>query len=131
MPLYEYACKSCGERTEARQSVDDPPLTECPNCGGPLRKVFGSIGISFKGSGFYRTDSRAAARSSSKVDSKAESSPDAKGDGAKTDGSSGDGAKADGAKADGAKGDGAKPAASPASNGSSTTSKTAPAKSGS
>jgi putative FmdB family regulatory protein len=58
MPTYEYACKSCDEHVEVVQSFKDEPLTECPNCGGPLRKVFGSIGISFKGSGFYKTDSR-------------------------------------------------------------------------
>ena len=58
MPTYEYACKSCGEHLEIVQSFKDEPLTECPTCGGPLRKVFGSIGISFKGDGFYRTDSR-------------------------------------------------------------------------
>ena len=61
MPTYEYACKSCGEHVEVVQSFKDEPLTECPACGGPLRKVFGSIGISFKGSGFYKTDNRAAA----------------------------------------------------------------------
>jgi putative FmdB family regulatory protein len=58
MPTYEYACKSCDEHVEVVQSFKDDPLTECPSCGGPLRKVFGSIGISFKGSGFYKTDSR-------------------------------------------------------------------------
>ena len=58
MPTYEYACKSCGQHMEVVQSFKDEPLTECPNCGGPLRKVFGSIGITFKGSGFYKTDSR-------------------------------------------------------------------------
>jgi putative FmdB family regulatory protein len=58
MPTYEYACRSCDEHVEVVQSFKDEPLTECPSCGGPLRKVFGSIGISFKGSGFYKTDSR-------------------------------------------------------------------------
>jgi putative FmdB family regulatory protein len=58
VPTYEYACKSCGEHLEVVQSFRDDPLTECPNCGGVLRKVFGSIGIAFKGSGFYSTDSR-------------------------------------------------------------------------
>ena len=60
MPTYEYACKSCGEHLEVVQSFKDDPLTECPACAGPLRKVFGNIGITFKGSGFYRTDSRAS-----------------------------------------------------------------------
>ena len=58
MPVYEYACKACGQHLEVAQSFKDEPLTTCPACGGALRKVFGSIGISFKGSGFYRTDSR-------------------------------------------------------------------------
>jgi putative FmdB family regulatory protein len=61
MPTYEYACKQCGEHVEVVQSFKDEPLTECPACGGPLRKVFAPVGIVLKGSGFYRTDSRAAA----------------------------------------------------------------------
>ncbi len=60
MPTYEYACKSCGEHLEVVQRFSDDPLTECPACGGLLRKVYGSIGVSFKGSGFYRTDSRSS-----------------------------------------------------------------------
>src|SRR5437588_5771465 len=62
MPTYEYACKDCGEHLEVVQSFKDEPLTECPNCGGKLRKVFGNIGITFKGSGFYKTDSRSGAK---------------------------------------------------------------------
>jgi putative FmdB family regulatory protein len=58
MPTYEYACTECGARTEVVQSISDPPLTTCTVCGGPLRKVFSPVGIVFKGSGFYRTDSR-------------------------------------------------------------------------
>ncbi len=65
MPKYEYACKSCGEHLEVVQSFTDAPLTECPACGGPLRKVFHPAGILFKGSGFYATDSRAGAKRSS------------------------------------------------------------------
>ena len=60
MPTYAYACKSCGHRFDAVQSFADPTLTECPECGGELRKEYGSIGVTFNGSGFYRTDSRAA-----------------------------------------------------------------------
>lgn len=60
MPTYEYACKSCGEHLEVVQSFKDEPLSTCPNCGGSLRKVFGNIGIAFKGSGFYKTDSRSS-----------------------------------------------------------------------
>lgn len=71
MPKYEYACKSCGEHTEVVQSFSDAPLTECPACGGPLRKVFSPPGIAFKGSGFYRTDNRKR-RTESKADTKAD-----------------------------------------------------------
>ena len=94
MPKYEYACKSCGEHIEVVQSFADDPLTECPSCSGPLRKVYGAPAISFKGSGFYRTDNRkrrsepkdvksdASSDSGSKVDSgaKAESGSDSKSD---------------------------------------------------
>jgi putative FmdB family regulatory protein len=58
MPTYEYACTRCGQHVEVVQSMSAPPLTECGACGGTLRKVFAPIGIVFKGSGFYRTDSR-------------------------------------------------------------------------
>jgi putative FmdB family regulatory protein len=58
MPTYEYACTRCGQHIEVVQSMSDSPLTQCGACGGPLRKVFAPIGIVFKGSGFYRTDSR-------------------------------------------------------------------------
>jgi len=58
MPTYAYTCKNCGHAFDAVQSFADPSLTECPECGGPLRKQYGSIGVTFNGSGFYRTDSR-------------------------------------------------------------------------
>jgi putative FmdB family regulatory protein len=58
MPTYEYACTECGDRTEVVQSFSDAQPTTCTVCGGPLRKVFSPVGIVFKGSGFYRTDSR-------------------------------------------------------------------------
>ncbi len=58
MPTYQYACTACGNQLEAVQSFSDPALTECPQCQGRLRKVFNSVGIVFKGSGFYRNDSR-------------------------------------------------------------------------
>jgi putative FmdB family regulatory protein len=61
MPTYEYACTACGHRLEAVQSFTDDPLAECPECGSALRKVYGNVGIVLKGSGFYKTDSRAAA----------------------------------------------------------------------
>jgi putative FmdB family regulatory protein len=62
VPTYEYACAECGERLEAVQKFSDDPLTVCPACGGRLRKVFSPVGIVFKGSGFYRTDSRVSAK---------------------------------------------------------------------
>ena len=68
MPTYEYRCKDCGTTLEVVQSFTEPSLTECRTCGGRLRKVFGNVGISFKGSGFYRTDSRSAASASSSGD---------------------------------------------------------------
>lgn len=59
MPTYAYACSQCGHRFDAVQSFSDASLTECPECGGTLRKQYGSVGVTFNGSGFYRTDSRA------------------------------------------------------------------------
>ncbi|MBV1849211.1 FmdB family transcriptional regulator [Catellatospora sp. NEAU-YM18] len=58
MPTYQYACTACGHQLEAVQSFADEPLTQCPTCEGTLRKLFSSVGVVFKGSGFYRTDSR-------------------------------------------------------------------------
>nr|WP_238455358.1 FmdB family zinc ribbon protein [Micromonospora sp. ATA51] len=60
VPTYQYACTACGHQLEAVQSFSDEPLTECPACEGRLRKVFNSVGIVFKGPGFYRTDSRSS-----------------------------------------------------------------------
>ncbi|MDU0367518.1 FmdB family zinc ribbon protein [Microbacterium sp. KSW4-17] len=65
MPTYSYACKQCGHRFDAVQSFSDAALTECPECGGEVRKQYGSIGVTFNGSGFYRTDSRGSSSSSS------------------------------------------------------------------
>ena len=62
MPTYEYRCERCGDTVEVVQSFTDSPLTTCTSCGGPLRKVFAPVGIVFKGSGFYKTDSRARPR---------------------------------------------------------------------
>jgi putative FmdB family regulatory protein len=65
VPTYQYACTACDHRFEAVQSFTDASLTECPACSGGLRKVFSSVGVVFKGSGFYRTDSRSGAGSTS------------------------------------------------------------------
>ncbi|UWP83579.1 FmdB family zinc ribbon protein [Dactylosporangium fulvum] len=65
MPTYQYACTACGHQLEAVQSFTDEPLTECPECAGRLRKQFSAVGVVFKGSGFYRTDSRSSSTSKS------------------------------------------------------------------
>ncbi len=63
MPTYEYECQSCQQRIEAVQKFSDAPLTTCEHCGGDLKKVFSAVGIVFKGSGFYKNDSRGASSS--------------------------------------------------------------------
>ena len=72
MPTYQYACTACDERLEAVQSFTDAPLTQCPACGGALRKVFSAVGVVFKGSGFYKNDSRGSKGSDTKTDAKTE-----------------------------------------------------------
>ncbi|MDQ3787385.1 MAG: FmdB family transcriptional regulator [Actinomycetota bacterium] len=69
MPTYQYACTACDHRFDAVQSFSDPSLTECPECSGKLRKLYGSVGVVFKGSGFYRTDSRSESKSSTAASS--------------------------------------------------------------
>ncbi|MER5429173.1 FmdB family zinc ribbon protein [Streptomyces sp. NPDC002588] len=77
MPTYQYQCTECGEGLEAVQKFTDDALTECPNCGGRLKKVFSAVGIVFKGSGFYRNDSRGSSSSSAPASaSKSSSSSD-------------------------------------------------------
>ena len=100
MPTYQYRCTDCGHDLEAVQKFSDAALTECPNCGGSLRKRFNAVGVVFKGSGFYRTDSR-----STKGD----------GDGGSSD--KGERKDADGGKE---KKDAKEPAAAKATNGSGT-----------
>jgi putative FmdB family regulatory protein len=97
MPTYEYACKKCREHLEVVQSFKDEPLTECPHCGGELRKVFGNVGIVFKGSGFYKTDSRPAAKKESKTSAKSESTTESK----SSDSKSSDSKTADAKSSDG------------------------------
>ncbi|MFA1548641.1 FmdB family zinc ribbon protein [Actinomadura chokoriensis] len=76
MPTYQYVCTECGEPLEVVQKFSDDALTECPACDGKLRKVFSAAGIIFKGSGFYRTDSRGSGKSSSTVGSPSSGSSD-------------------------------------------------------
>ena len=78
VPTYAYACTACGHAFDAVQKFSDSALTECPDCGGRLRKVYTSIGVSFKGSGFYRNDSRASSSGTkSESDTKVGSGKDA------------------------------------------------------
>jgi putative FmdB family regulatory protein len=92
LPTYEYACTACGHRLDAVQKFTDDPLTECPECGGALRKVYGAVGIVLKGSGFYKTDSRAAAGSngSGKKSAESQSGDSSSGDSSSKKESSGD-----------------------------------------
>ncbi|SFF10668.1 putative regulatory protein, FmdB family [Actinacidiphila alni] len=90
MPTYQYQCTECGEALEAVQKFSDDALTVCPNCSGRLRKVFSAVGVVFKGSGFYRTDSRGSSTSSSPAtkSSGSESKSDSKPSSGSTSGSS-------------------------------------------
>jgi putative FmdB family regulatory protein len=96
MPTYEYRCTACDEHLEVVQSFKDEPLTKCPNCGKKaLRKVFSPVGIVFKGSGFYKTDSRGGGKSKSPKPKESESTSSSSGSstdtssGSSTDSSSG------------------------------------------
>jgi putative FmdB family regulatory protein len=119
VPTYQYSCTDCGEQVEAVQKFTDEPLKTCPACGGRLRKVFSPVGVVFKGSGFYRTDSRAtskptAGKDSSKEGGAKETAPGSR-DGAKVPagaGSSGSGGSGSGSS--GSSGSAAKPGTSTA-----------------
>ena len=113
MPTYQYRCTECGHDLEAVQKFSDAALTECPNCGGQLRKIFNAVGVVFKGSGFYRTDSRTG-NGSSDGGSKSDSAPAEKGSGTKE-------SKGDGGSAAPAKESSPAPAAASSSSSSSST----------
>jgi putative FmdB family regulatory protein len=104
VPTYQYACTECGHQLEAVQSFSDEPLTVCPNCEGRLRKVFSAVGVVFKGSGFYRTDSRNDSKSS------ATSTTSTKSDSAKSDSPKSESTKSEPAKTESTKSE-SKPAA--------------------
>lgn len=91
MPTYQYQCTECGEGLEAVQKFTDDALTECPSCEGRLKKVFSAVGIVFKGSGFYRNDSRGSTSSGSSSSSASSSSSSSK---SESSSSSGDSSKA-------------------------------------
>jgi putative FmdB family regulatory protein len=78
VPTYQYQCTECGEGLEAVQKFTDDALTDCPSCGGRLKKVFSAVGIVFKGSGFYRNDSRGSTSSSSPASKSSSTSSDSK-----------------------------------------------------
>jgi putative FmdB family regulatory protein len=124
LPTYQYACTECGHGFEAVQSFTDDALTECPQCTGRLRKVFNSVGIVFKGSGFYRTDSREKAGVGAGKDG-AKDSPGAKADGKKSESTPG-GTSSGSGSASGSAGSGSTSssgaAASTSGSGSSSTS---------
>lgn len=92
MPTYQYVCTECGEPLEVVQKFSDDALTECPACSGRLRKVFSAAGIIFKGSGFYRTDSRGSGKSSSTVGSSSNGSSSGSANGSANGSSGGDSA---------------------------------------
>jgi len=96
VPTYSYACTQCDNKFDITQSFSDDALTECPQCGGRLRKLFNSVGIVFKGSGFYRTDSRSK---SSASESAAPSSSDSSSSSAAASTSSSSSSSSDTAKA--------------------------------
>ena len=103
MPTYQYACTECGDRSEVVQRFTDDPLTVCSACGGKLRKIFSPVGIVFKGSGFYRTDSRngssavPASKDSAASGSNGSSESSSSGSDAAKSGSSGSSASSDSA----------------------------------
>ncbi|HYZ07139.1 MAG TPA: FmdB family zinc ribbon protein [Pseudonocardiaceae bacterium] len=126
MPTYSYACTACEHRFDTVQAFSDSSLTDCPECTGRLRKLFSSVGIVFKGSGFYRTDSRtdpARASGEGKDESKSDS---AKSDPAKSDSAKSESAKSGSAKSDSAKSGSGKPGSGSgtSSSGSSSSSST-------
>jgi putative FmdB family regulatory protein len=104
LPTYEYHCDSCEKNFDVVQSFQDDALTSCPTCGSPVRKVFGNVGIVFKGSGFYKTDSRSGG-----------AAKPASTDGAATESSGSDSS----GSSDKSGSDGATPAATPSGDGSS------------
>lgn len=102
MPTYEYRCKDCDRTLEVVQAFTDDALTVCPHCSGPLRKIFGNVGITFKGSGFYKTDSRTKPKAGAAAKANGESGGDSK---ESSGGGSGDKASGDKASSDKASSD--------------------------
>jgi putative FmdB family regulatory protein len=95
VPTYQYSCTACGEPLEVVQSFTDDALTECPACGGKLRKLYNAVGIVFKGSGFYRTDSRSGSSATVPAASSSGDSGAGKSDSGKSDSGKSDSGKSD------------------------------------
>ncbi len=102
MPTYSYACTECDNRFDAVQAFTDDALTTCPQCSGRLRKLFNSVGVVFKGSGFYRTDSREASKGSASISAEKSSSSDSSGSSGSSDSGSSTGGTPSASKAGGA-----------------------------
>ncbi|MFF5001625.1 FmdB family zinc ribbon protein [Streptomyces phaeochromogenes] len=112
MPTYQYQCTECGEGLEAVQKFTDDALTVCPSCDGRLKKVFSAVGIVFKGSGFYRNDSRGSSSSSSPA-------PASKSSGGSSDSKSSDSSSSSGSKSSSDSKSGSKSSSTSSSSGSS------------
>lgn len=130
MPIYEYACTACGEKTEAKQSFTDPPLETCEDCGGKLRKLYSAVGIVFKGSGFYSNDARKKSKDDStggsgsgKKDQKTETKSESK-NGSRSDSKAGSSSSSGSSSSD----QSSSSSASPSSTSSSSSSKEGPKK---
>jgi putative FmdB family regulatory protein len=116
MPTYQYRCTECGHDLEAVQKFSDAALTECPSCSGQLRKVYNAVGVVFKGSGFYRTDSRAKEGASVGASGDKSSSADASTKDSGKNGAGKNGAGKEGAgtkESSSTNGSGSKPAGAP------------------
>lgn len=114
MPTYAYACTACDHRFEAQQAFTDDALTECPECAGRLRKLFNAVGIVFKGSGFYRTDSRSSSSSATSGPSSTSGSSSSTGGSTTSSSTSGQGGSTGGSSSTSSS------SSAPASGGSST-----------
>jgi putative FmdB family regulatory protein len=130
VPTYSYACTECDNRFDAVQAFTEDALTTCPKCSGRLRKLFNSVGVVFKGSGFYRNDSREAAKGSASSDSVSPSASDkansGKSDSTKSDSPKSDSPKSDSPKSDSPKSDSTKSGSAPAATSSGTSASRGP-----
>lgn len=111
MPTYQYACMDadCGNQFELVQSFTDPAASECPTCSSPVRKVYSAVGVVFKGSGFYRTDSRSSANGTAKAE-KDSASPSSSGSNASSSSSSADSSSASSSSSSSSSSSGSTPA---------------------